>query len=106
MTSEVAELRVGYAGQIHSKEVDLALAGGKFHIGEELEHGACKCALARSGFSDNTNALALIDRNVDPIDGTHDHFAHPQMNLQVPNAEERGARRTCGSHVWSPASRP
>jgi hypothetical protein len=102
MTPKVTECRAGYARKINSTKIRLALESSKVDIGKQLEHRARKSALARSGFADNTNALALPNGKVDPIDGAYDRPAHTQMYPKIANAEERRGFSIRGSHGWSP----
>src|SRR6185312_12736983 len=80
---EPAQRRSGYIGEIYSPKIHLALRSGEFDIGKQLEYGTHKGAFTRSGFTNDADALAFSNREIDSIDGTHDRSAYPQMYHKI-----------------------
>ena len=72
LAAHFLHLLVGQILDIDAAEDELVDAGNGGRRGEQLHHGERRDALAAAALTDDRDAFALIDLNVDPLDCAHD----------------------------------
>src|SRR5262249_53032736 len=95
--ADLAHLRRREIEQVAPVVEDLALHDAAWRLGDQPHHAERRDRLARAGFADDAERLALVDEEVDPADGAHPALVGEEVRLEPFDFEEpfgHGASRS------------
>src|SRR5262249_46839038 len=86
--TQVAHLAFWRVAHVEPGELDGALGDAAGAV-EDAHDGIGRDGFSGSGLADDAYGLALGDREIDLLDGTHDATARDELNRQVLDVQQR-----------------